>query len=193
MISSATSIVLYEKVANLEFLFSGELRLRSKNRVVPCIGKLTKPQLCQVANNLSGRRARWAQLGLQDGPLLFAILFDILELLGAGYSNQNIRTAWKLQKRPGQDATFVNVIMKNESFTQTPLTKHGEHLLALAQGFQDRRLSHAPPTCSTSLPVQTPATMSWGQWGGRGGGRGGGGTGGGQWGHNGGSRNQNQF
>jgi hypothetical protein len=51
-----------------------------------------------LAGELSGRRARWEQISLDLQGLVYAILFDILELQLAGYPIGVIRKFWQMQK-----------------------------------------------------------------------------------------------
>ena len=152
---------------------------------------MTKPQLVAQSRMLSGRRARWRQIGLIDNPLLYSVLFDVVEFLREGFPREVIQTIWELQPRHGQDYCMAKALLKNDSFIAPPSISHFNALRSLAQEVvrHSEDLLSLPhrlrgPPCA-SFPGCAPVSpMVWGQWnqgrgngsygGGRGGGHGGG-------------------
>ena len=85
------------------FILTGSEALRGKRRLQPYAEHSTREHLRRWASDLTARRARWAQIGLQTKDLVYAILLDILELHREGYSSSSVQQLWRMQRRTGPD------------------------------------------------------------------------------------------
>ena len=91
---------------------AGDPKRIVKNKVKPYLGTLSRSDLKQLTGELSGRRARWAQMGLHSGARKFAILFDVAELQLAGYPPRVVKQIWHMQKDHGLDYQIAMSILK---------------------------------------------------------------------------------
>ena len=106
------SITIYPNITNIEAIMAGDPKRIVKNKVKPYLGTLSKSEMRQLSGELSGRRARWAQMGLHSGARKFAILFDVAELQLAGYPSHVVRSIWHMQKDHGLDYSIAMSILK---------------------------------------------------------------------------------
>ena len=61
------SITIYPNITNIEAIMAGDPKRIVKNKVKPDLGTLSRSEMRQLTGELSGRRARWAQMGLHPG------------------------------------------------------------------------------------------------------------------------------
>ena len=91
-----------------------------------------------MANDLTGRRARWEQLQLDKWSLAYSVFFDVLELFRAGYPKAIVRRIWHLQRHQGMANTIAFIFIKDPSFNPSSISELSSHLLTLAQFMSEK-------------------------------------------------------
>ena len=94
------SITFYQHTKNLSMIISENLQVRKNFKYPLFTGIVDDEQIRKFSVELSGRRARWTQLGLHEnlGSLSLSIAYDLLELRMHGFPTSFAFTIWYKQR-----------------------------------------------------------------------------------------------
>ena len=162
-----TRISFFQSIKNLSMLINESLETRKQFRFPLFLGVSCPEQLRKISVELSGRRARWSQLGLRANQysLALAITYDLLELRMHAFPMAFILAIWHAQRGDQQDREIALRLIPtifDKHTTKSYLQRHLDYLRHLGPKvsapltLQLQELVPAPPPFAHQELAITP-------------------------------------